>query len=64
MKRKLIARNKFNSLTKQKIVQLCFDDKSIDKYTPGLKMIYALDDPPLFVKLEEIDAESYNSMIR
>ncbi|MBU2509923.1 hypothetical protein KJ966_01230 [bacterium] len=63
MKRKLITKNRFKCLTKQRIVQLCFDDKSIDKYTPGLKMIYALDDPPLFVKLEEVDAESYNGLV-
>ena len=57
MKRKLITRNKFSSQTKQKIVQLCFDEKSIDQYTPGLKMIYAIDDPPLFVKLEEVESD-------
>lgn len=64
MKRKLITKNRFDNSNKQRIVDLCFDDKSIDKFKPGLKMIFALDDPPLFVRLEEVDAESYGSMFR
>lgn len=64
MKRQMIARSHFLSSNKQKIVQLCFDAQSINKFTPGLKMIFALDDPPLFVKLEEVEPEVLNSVIR
>lgn len=56
MKKRLIAANHYKNRSKQKIVQLCFDSKSIDNFTPGLKMIFSLDDAPLFVKLEEVKA--------
>ncbi len=54
MKKRLVAANHYKNSNKQKIVQLCFDSQSIDKFSPGLKMIFALDDAPLFVKLEEV----------
>ncbi len=53
METSLVANNQAVDITKQKIIQLCFDSQSIDKFAPGLKMIYALDDPPLFVMLEK-----------
>ena len=57
MKNKIVARSQSNTLEKQQIIQLCFDAKSIDQYSPGLKMIFALDDPPLFVNIEAVDFE-------
>ena len=57
MKKTIVAKSRFDNKTRQKIVQLCFDSKSIGKFKPGLKMIYALDDPPLFVRLEEVDQD-------
>lgn len=53
MEAKLISNNQAAESAKQRIIQLCFDSKSIEKFTPGLKMLYALDDPPLFVLLEK-----------
>lgn len=55
MKKKLIARSQYTNQDRQKIIRLCFDRKSIEKFSPGLKMIFALDDPPIFVKLEEVE---------
>lgn len=53
MKRK-VARNYYKLNTyEQKIIQLCFDKNSVQKFSTGLKMVYALDDPPLFVNIEE-----------
>ncbi|MBT4290315.1 MAG: hypothetical protein HOD92_23565 [Deltaproteobacteria bacterium] len=37
----------------QKVINLCFDNKSIDRFAPGLKMIFALDEPPFFVKIKQ-----------
>lgn len=53
MEAKLVSNNQMAETSKLKIIQLCFDAKSIEKFTPGLKMLYALDDPPLFVLLEK-----------
>jgi hypothetical protein len=64
MKKRLIARSQFINRNKQKIIQMCFDAHSIDKFTPGLKMIFALDDPPLFVNLDEVESENLNGFIR
>jgi hypothetical protein len=59
MKKQMVARKYFDDEAKQRIVQLCFDSKSIGKFKPGLKMIFAMDDPPLFVRLEEVDHETF-----
>ncbi len=55
MKKRLIARSKTRNGSRQRIIQLCFDSQSINGFSPGLKMIYALDDAPLFVMLEDAD---------
>ena len=44
-------------IAKERIIRFVFDPDSIKKFTPGLKMIYALNDAPLFVRLEEIETE-------
>ena len=62
MKKRIVTRSQVDNRTKQRIIQLCFDAKSINKFSPGLKMIFALDDPPLFVKLEEVDTETICSL--
>ncbi len=64
MKKQLVARSRLDNKTKQKIVQLCFDAQSIGKFKPGLKMIFAMDDPPLFVKLEEVDQEPGTAVVQ
>lgn len=56
MKKTILTHNQQLNQTRQKIIQLCFDSHSIEKFSPGLKMIYALNDPPLFVKLEKVDS--------
>jgi hypothetical protein len=52
MANQIVSSGYKQNYAKRKIIQLCFDSTSIHKYSPGLKMIYAMDDPPLFVKLE------------
>ena len=44
-----IARKEYE----QQVINLCFDNKSINRFSPGLKMIFALDEPPFFVKLKQ-----------
>lgn len=34
------------------IIEICFDSNTIDKYSPGLKLVFAQDDPPVFVNLK------------
>ncbi len=63
MKKRIVAQSRFDNKTRQKIVQLCFDSNSINKIKPGLKMIFAMDDPPLFVKLEEVDQDLGNGLL-
>jgi hypothetical protein len=64
MKKKLVARSDaFDSIT-QKVIRLCFDPKSIDRYSPGLKLVYATDDPPLFVMLEEVEPDHAPAVFR
>lgn len=62
-KKRLVER-KFKNAYEQRIIQICFDDKSIANFSPGLKMVFALNDPPLFVKLEEIGDRDAPSMTR
>jgi len=40
-----------------KVIELCFDEYSLNNFTPGLKMVFAMEDPPLFVTLEEVRQE-------
>ena len=43
---------------KERIIRFVFDPESIKKISPGLKMIYALNDMPLFVQLDEIKGDA------
>jgi hypothetical protein len=63
MKTKMIARKGQMDLISEKVIQLCFDENSIDNFTPGLKMVFAMEDPPLFVTLEEIEKEGSVSVL-
>ncbi len=62
MKKRLIATSKTRNGSRQRIIQLCFDSQSINGFSPGLKMIYALDDAPLFVMLEDADKSMINNI--
>ena len=50
----MLAKCQIRNPYERRIIEMCFDPASIQKFSPGLKMVYALDDPPLFVKLEEV----------
>ena len=52
MKNKLKEKFIYKNSIEEKIIQLCFDSKSINKINPGLKMVYGNDDPPLFITVE------------
>ena len=39
---------------RKEVLQLCFDKDSINNFKPGLKMIYASEEHPLFVDLKEL----------
>ncbi len=62
MKKRLIATSKTKNGSRQRIIQLCFDSQSINGFSPGLKMIYALDDSPLFVMLEDENKSAVNNI--
>jgi len=63
MKTKMVARNGRMDLISEKVIQLCFDENSINNFTPGLKMVFAMEDPPLFVTLEEIEKEGSGNVL-
>lgn len=64
MKKTFLKQNHEQSFTREKILQLCFDAKSIQNFKPGLKMVFALDDPPIFVNLEEVELDRNQLMRR
>ena len=53
MKQRINIERTSRKAYEEKVINLCFDQKSIDNFSPGLKMIYALDEPPFFVKLKQ-----------
>ena len=57
MKKRKRAIKSISDVNKERIIRFVFDPDSIKKFSPGLKMIYALNDAPLFVQLEEIESE-------
>jgi hypothetical protein len=57
MKKRKRALRSVPDTEKERIIRFVFDPESIKKFSPGLKMIYALNDAPLFVQLEEIETE-------
>jgi len=64
MKKKLVARSETYDNITQKVIKLCFDPKSINNFSPGLKLVFATDDPPLFVRLEEVETDTTASVLR
>lgn len=62
MKTKIVTRHGQMDLISEKVIQLCFDENSIENFSPGLKMVYAMEDPPLFVTLEEVDNDHTNGV--
>ena len=39
----------------RKITDICFDEQSIHKIKPGLKMIYASEASPVFVRVNQLN---------
>ena len=39
---------------KERIIKLCFDSESIKNFQPGLKMLYASEDQPMFINLKSL----------
>ena len=59
--RKKFVEYRFKNAYERKIIQSCFGDESIANFSLGLKMVFALNDPPLFVKLKEVGEQSQAS---
>ena len=51
----MINRNNYDYQHTEQIIKLCFDAKSLEKMTPGLKLVFAQADPPILVHVEGID---------
>ena len=43
---------------KEQVIKLCFDKDSIVKFKPGLKLLYAAENEPLFVNLRNLKVDS------
>ena len=42
---------------KERVIKLCFDPESIKNFKPGLKMLCASEDQPLFVNLKNLKVQ-------
>jgi len=50
---KRIARPKRESRYASRVISICFDEQSLSRMEPGLKLVYALEEPPLFINVSE-----------
>ncbi|MDH5560304.1 MAG: hypothetical protein OEY59_05560 [Deltaproteobacteria bacterium] len=61
MKNKLVVSSNVSNKEDKRIIKLCFDSKSISKIEPGLKMLFAQNDAPVFVTVAENTMDGYYS---
>ena len=52
---KYLRQEKRSGLSKINILHTCFDERSLKGFSPGLKMIYAADNLPIFIHLKKKD---------
>jgi len=52
--RKIESRTLINSHARR-VASICFDERSLARIMPGFKLVYAPDDPPVFVSINEVD---------
>ena len=45
----------------QEVIQLCFDSNTLSKMSPGFKLVFAQDDPPVFVNIQSINLGTHSS---
>ena len=38
---------------RDRVIRLCFDSESIGKFTPGLKLVFASEEQPLLIQLQD-----------
>jgi len=46
----VMQRRSLSSYEKQ-VISICFDEFSLPKIQPGLKLLYSIDEPPVFVRV-------------
>ena len=59
MKARKIDPESYASPYAKHVISVCFDKRSLSLIQPGLKLLYAPDDPPLFIAINDVD-ESYD----
>lgn len=57
MKARRVAQERYSSRYAKRVISICFDEGSLARINPGLKLVYAPDDPPLFIKIDEVDTK-------
>ncbi len=46
----------------RRVMNICFDNNSVHKIRPGLKMIFSHEDSPVFVKLNALSQATKNNV--
>jgi len=55
--RKIVPGTVINSHARR-VVSICFDERSLKRIKPGFKLVYAPDDAPVFVSINEVEETS------
>ena len=63
MKPSIQYQNSMDSQNKQQILNICFDAGSINKFSPGLKLLFSSDEPPMFVKVKRAETIFDNNTV-
>ncbi|MDT8447658.1 MAG: hypothetical protein RRB13_12265 [bacterium] len=56
MKAKRVAKERYSSNYAKRVINICFDERSLTRIQPGLKLVYAPEDPPLFIEIDEYES--------
>lgn len=57
MKTRKVANEQYQSSYAKRVINICFDERSLRRIQPGLKLVYAPEDPPVFIEIDEYDTE-------
>jgi len=50
---KRVAKPKRDSRYARRVISICFDEQSLSRMQPGLKLVFAHEEPPIFIDISE-----------
>ena len=53
MRTKAIAQDRRISGYEKRVISICFDEQSLQRIAPGLKLVFAAEEPPVFFNVTE-----------